>query len=237
MARALAARPSLIVLDEPCVCARRFDSGAGHQPAQRATRTVRAYLSVHRPRPVRRSPHQPPGSRNVPGQGGRGRNSGRVVQQPPAPVHPSAPLSGPNPRPAPRTRTSTHRPAGGHTQPGKPAERMRISHSMPHRRRRLFRLTSPNFARSRPVTLSHASRPRATAVTGKTCPAVRRHDISTRRLLSNHHSGLRTVIYPFRRSGLRAGIQGGDSTLDNVSNLAAVPPHEWFLKGLIRNPK
>ena len=76
---------------------RRLGAGPDPQHAARAAAGPGPHLPVHQPRPRRGAPHERPHRGHVRGPGVRGRDGGRVVRRPAAPLHRGAPRRQPEP--------------------------------------------------------------------------------------------------------------------------------------------
>ena len=130
VARALAVEPEFIVCDEPISRARRLDPGAGPQPADRPAQAARADLPVRRPRPVRRQAHQRPGRGHVPRQDRRDRPARAAVRRAGAPVHAGAPVGRAGAGSRRRAHAQAGHPQGRRPEPGQPAARLPVPHSL-----------------------------------------------------------------------------------------------------------
>ena len=113
-------QPAAHLLRRARVRARRFRPGADPQPPEGPPEGVRAHLRLRRPRPERRAAHLRPGARDVPRQGRRGREPGRAVREPEAPLHGGAPVGGADTRPRARTEADPRRPQGRRADPINP---------------------------------------------------------------------------------------------------------------------
>ena len=107
IARALAVAARLHRLRRGRLRARRLDPGADHQPARGPAGAVRPDLPLHRPRPLRRPPHQRPRGRHVPRQDDGAGRPRRALREPAAPLHQGAALRRADPRPGRRVPSAS----------------------------------------------------------------------------------------------------------------------------------
>ncbi len=108
--------------------ARRVDPGAGHQPPRAAPGPARADVPVHRPRPVRRAPHQRPDRRDVPRPDRRAGAVARAQLAAAPPVLGRAPVGRADPGPEGRAPPPPDHPQGRRAVAGQPAVGLPLPH-------------------------------------------------------------------------------------------------------------